>query len=103
MAGHADPVRPTLRAVTDVDLARQPDGKVHFLRARAVIDADGRLHVRPSGGQESHQLKALADANALVVLEDGTGAAAGDEVEVHLLGADRLPSSEPERPAPTRP
>jgi molybdopterin molybdotransferase len=90
MAGHRDPLRPLLRAVTDVDLKRQPDGKVHFLRARAAVAADGRLHVRPAGGQESHQLKGLADANALVVLEDGTGAAAGEEVDVHVLGADRL-------------
>jgi molybdopterin molybdotransferase len=90
MAGHPDPVRPRIRAVTDAALPRHPDGRVHFLRARAAVDGAGRLHVLPSGQQESHQLKALADANALVVLDDGPGAAAGDEVEVHLLGAEHL-------------
>jgi molybdopterin molybdotransferase len=90
MAGHAHPVRPPLRAVTDVDLDRHPDGKIHFLRVRASVGQDGALHVRPSGGQESHQLRALADANALVALADGPGVAAGQEVDVHLLGAERV-------------
>jgi molybdopterin molybdotransferase len=90
MAGHRDLFRPTLRALADVDLPRRPDGKTHFLRASATVDAGGRLHVRPSGGQDSHQLKAMADANALVMQPDGNGARAGDEVDVLVFDADRL-------------
>ena len=85
MMGHADDDldRPALRliAIADDDLRRHPDGKVHF--ARAVITVcDGRLRARSAGGQGSHQLAAMAAANALAVLPDGDGVAAGDEVEV---------------------
>jgi molybdenum cofactor synthesis domain-containing protein len=93
MGGHNETARPTLSGVADVDLPRDPDGKVHLLRALATVDAAGRLHVRPSGGQESHQLMAMADANALVVLPDGPGVRAGDEVGVLLLDAERLRAS----------
>jgi molybdenum cofactor synthesis domain-containing protein len=83
MMGHADDAldRPTLRAIADDDLRRRPDGKVHY--ARVIVTAiDGRLRVRSAGGQGSHQLAAMAAANALAVLPDGPGVAAGDEVEV---------------------
>ncbi len=90
MQGHRDPFRPTLRALADHDLPRRPDGKIHFVRTWARTDIEGRLHVVASGGQDSHQLKALADANALVVLEDGDGARAGDEVRVLVLDGHRL-------------
>ena len=83
MMGHADDAldRPRLRAVADDDLRRHVDGKVHY--ARVVIAAEnGRLHARSAGGQGSHQLAAMAAANALAVLPDGNGVAAGDEVEV---------------------
>ncbi len=90
MAGHRELLRPALRAKSAVALPRQPDGKVHFLRARAVVDPRGQLWVRPAGGQESHQLKALADANALVVLEDGEGVGAGEDVAVLVFDGERL-------------
>ena len=38
--------------------------------------------VRPSGGQESHHLHAMAEANALAVLPDGDGVTAGGRVDV---------------------
>jgi molybdopterin biosynthesis enzyme len=38
--------------------------------------------VRSAGGQGSHQLSALAAANALAVLPDGDGADDGELVEV---------------------
>ncbi len=44
--------------------------------------ADGRAHVRATGGQGSHQLLAMATADALAVLPDGDGVDAGGEVEV---------------------
>jgi molybdopterin biosynthesis enzyme len=46
---------------------------------------DGRCRVRSAGGQGSHQLSAMAVADALAVLPDGDGVGAGDEVDVLLL------------------
>ena len=41
-------------------------------------------------GQDSHHLRAMADANALTVLPDGGGAVAGGIVDVILTDPDRL-------------
>jgi molybdopterin biosynthesis enzyme len=76
--------RPRVLAVADEELRRRRDGKVHFARVIASPGADGREHVRSAGGQGSHQLSALVGANALAVLPDGDGVAAGSEVEVLL-------------------
>jgi molybdopterin molybdotransferase len=85
MMGHTHLARPSLIGVTDTDLGRQPDGKVHFLRVNGTFADDGRYHVRPVGAQGSHQLAATALADALVVLPDGDGVPAGTEVAVLLL------------------
>lgn len=74
-------------------IVRRPDGKTHFLLAVAEVDSDGALRARPAGPQESHQLHTLADANALVVLPDGEGAAAGDRVDVRLLDGEHTGAS----------
>jgi molybdopterin biosynthesis enzyme len=71
-------------AVADEPLLRTVDGKTHFQRVVASQQRDG-WHVRSAGGQGSHQLAALAAANALAILPDGDGAAAGDRVEIMLL------------------
>jgi molybdenum cofactor synthesis domain-containing protein len=89
MAGHPDLMRPRLVAVAAVDLPRQADGKLHLVRAVVSGEAEG-WSVKPSGRQGSHQLRALAAANALVLLPDGPGAARGDKVEVWALDVDRL-------------
>jgi molybdenum cofactor synthesis domain-containing protein len=81
--GYADAQldRPRLRATAVEPIRRRPDGKVHF--ARVVIDAvDGRIEVRSVGGQGSHQLAAMAAANALAVLVDGDGVDVGGTVDV---------------------
>ena len=85
MMGHRDIFRPQLPAIADEALRRQPDGKVHFVRVVATTDDDGRLHVRSSGGQGSHLLRAMALANALAVLPDGDGVDADGPVKVLLL------------------
>ena len=87
MAGFGDGAldRPTVRAVVDEDLRRQPDGKVHYLRVVTRRGEDGRWGVRSAGGQGSHQLAAMAAADGLAVLPDGEGVAAGGEVDVLLL------------------
>jgi molybdenum cofactor synthesis domain-containing protein len=83
MMGRADGEldRPRLKAVADTDIRRRPDGRTHFARVAIVVDA-GRLHARAISGQGSHQLAAMASANALAVLPDGDGVPVGDEVEV---------------------
>jgi molybdopterin biosynthesis enzyme len=85
MAGHHRTARQHVLAVADVDFARQPDGKMHLVRANASFAADGRMHVRPVGAQGSHQLAASATADAIVVLPDGGGVTTGGDVDVVLL------------------
>jgi len=85
MTGHRELFRPELPAVADEALPRRPDGKLHLIRVVATHDADGGLHVRSSGGQGSHLLRAMALANALALLPDGDGVAEGGSVKVVLL------------------
>ena len=85
MMGHAHVARTSLVGVTDVELRRAADGKVHFLRVTGSFGDDGRFHVRPVGAQGSHQLAATALADALVVLPDGPGVPAGTDVAVLML------------------
>lgn len=73
-------------AVADEAMKRHPDGKTHFVRVAARYDdGDGRWHVKPAGGQGSHQLLALARADALAILPDGPGVQLGERVTVVLL------------------
>ncbi len=98
MSGHSHLDRPRMAATAAVDLRRQPDGRLHLARVQAFTGADGALAVRPSGGQASHQLRALAGANALAFLPDGDGVLAGDRVEVMVLDLDGLlPAGEEDR------
>ena len=85
MMGHRHLARPSLVGVADVDLARRPDGKVHFLRVTGAFADDGRYHVQPVSVQGSHQLAATALADALAVVPDGAGLPAGSEVAVLML------------------
>ena len=85
LAGHAELVRPAVRAVAGEPLRRSPDGKAHFVRVAATVE-DGRYVVRSAGGQGSHQLAGLAAANALAVLPDGDGVEPGGAVGVLLVG-----------------
>ena len=85
MMGHQDPVIPPVRGVAGADLHRRPDGKTHFARVHADMQPDGRYSASFSGGQGSHQLSAMAAANALAVVPDGDGVSAGGEVDLILL------------------
>ena len=67
-----------------VPLRRRPDGKTHFARVR-VEYADGEYRVCSAGGQGSHQLSAMAAADALAVLPDGDGLDVGDPVSLLIL------------------
>lgn len=86
MMGHPDPYGRTVLGVADAPLTRpHGDGRTAFLRVSCQFAADGRLHVRPVAGQDSHQLSASAAATGLAVVEDGRRVEAGDELPVHLL------------------
>ena len=65
-------------------LRRRPDGKTHFARVR-VEYADGEFLARSAGGQGSHQLSAMAAADALAVLPDGDGLDEGEPVSLLIL------------------
>ena len=80
-------VRPVIRAMLDL----VGDGRLHVLAVpteRMPKDAarraflrvgvwreDGEIHARPAGGQQSSQLRPLADGNALLVVPEGADAA----------------------------
>ncbi|HEY2428180.1 MAG TPA: gephyrin-like molybdotransferase Glp, partial [Acidimicrobiales bacterium] len=86
MMGHPRIDRAEVAAVADEPLHRRPDGKLHLVRVRVEwSDADGRFHLRSSGGQASNLLRSMALANALALLPDGEGVEAGADVRVRLL------------------
>ncbi|WP_030546401.1 gephyrin-like molybdotransferase Glp [Streptomyces albus] len=81
LMGFAPDGRETIRAICPEGIASSPEGKRQFLRGRY---ADGL--VTPVGGPGSHLVKALADADALIVVpEDTTSVPPGGEVEAILL------------------
>ena len=82
MAGHDDTDLPLLRAISEDSLGHGPDGKTHFVRVEGRIDDTGRWHVRRAGGQGSHQLTAMARADALALAPDGVEIEPGDEVRI---------------------
>ena len=91
MAGHRRIFRPKTQAIVAEPIRRRPDGKLHLVRVVASVGDDGHWRVRPVGGQGSHQLAAAAGANALALVPDGEGVAAGTAVQVLVL-SDGHPS-----------
>jgi molybdenum cofactor synthesis domain-containing protein len=91
MLGMPHAFRPRVTAIVDEDVKRGVDGKTHFDRVHASWSSDGRVHVRRTGPQGSHQLASTAVANAIMAVPDGTGVKAGDEVTVTFLGPDAGP------------
>jgi molybdenum cofactor synthesis domain-containing protein len=87
LAGHRSPLPRPIPAVAVEDFERRPDGKLHLLRVVAAMGPDGRIVVRSAGGQASHQLAAMATANALALVPDGAGVVAGGEVLILLTGS----------------
>lgn len=85
MAGHEPAVVAPVPGVAAEDFRRRQDGKTHFVRVVTEWDGDGRLAARSVGGQGSHQLAATARADALAVLPDGPGVAAGERLDVLSL------------------
>ena len=60
------------------------------MRVVARTDPQGSIRVRPSGGQGSHMLHAMAEANALAILTDGDGIRRGERVELLVLKPDTV-------------
>jgi molybdenum cofactor synthesis domain-containing protein len=90
LSGHRILHRPIISAIADVDLHRESDGKLHLLRAHVHLDALASWRVRTTNGQESHQLHSMSEANSLILLPDGVGVHAGEQVNVLLIDPDRL-------------
>jgi molybdopterin biosynthesis enzyme len=90
LGGHRVLDRLTLNALADLPMTRMPDGKVHFVHVVSRVHDDGRLHVERAARHASHLLNAAADANSIVVLANGDGAALGDEVRVIVLDSNQL-------------
>lgn len=86
LAGHPDHRlhRPAVVGVAADGLRRRPDGKTHLVRVAVTVE-EGRYVARSAGGQGSHQLTAMAAADALAVLPDGEGVPAGSDVALLLL------------------
>lgn len=90
LGGHRALERQVIPATAEAGFDRQPDGKTHFLRALVRLDGRGTWWVRPMDGQESHQLLAMAESNALAVVPDGDGIEAGCILDVIVTDLDRL-------------
>ncbi|MGH2463790.1 MAG: molybdopterin molybdotransferase MoeA [Candidatus Limnocylindria bacterium] len=85
MLGLAGDGRLHVEAVLDEDLRKDPE-RTAYLRVR-VRQTDAGWAARPAGGQLSSQLRALADANGLLVVPAGEPAGrAGHRYETILLG-----------------
>jgi molybdenum cofactor synthesis domain-containing protein len=82
--------RLVVRAILDDDV-RSDAARRAFVRVKlsAAEDLSGRYRATLAGGQGSHVLSALAAANGLAIIPEGTGAlAAGAEVEVIRLDVE---------------
>ena len=78
---------PELRVPLEHDLANDDAGRAQFLRGQVRPDGAGHLTARAvARAQGSHVLTSMLGANALLRLEAGQCARAGDEVAAHLFG-----------------
>ena len=82
--------RPVLKGRLTHDLHSEV-GRLEFVRARAIADAEGGLQATPLAGQGSGVLSTLAAANALIPVAPEIGLVqAGTLVGVQLLGLPEL-------------
>jgi molybdopterin molybdotransferase len=85
MMGRTAPIATPVRATARAAFSRRPDGKVHLDRVRVTV-SDGGYECERAGFQASNVLSGMAAANGLALIPDGDGIAAGEPVEVLLLG-----------------
>jgi molybdopterin molybdotransferase len=86
MMGHRGWGRTVVQALAPEGLPRTRDGKTHFARVRLAVGDDGSVRATSSGGQGSHHLAAMAAADGLAVVPDGTGVEPGGVVTVIVVG-----------------
>ncbi len=86
MAGNPKRLPRSLAAITSEDLRPSRDGRLNLVRVEGAFGADGRLLVRPAGGQQSHQLSGTLSANCLAMVPPGEPIRAGSPVEVIPIG-----------------
>jgi len=85
MSGQAPRSAVKIKAIAAGEFKKRA-GRQDFQRGILSEDEQGRLTVVPASGQGSHQLFALANADALVCLpKQSSGVVAGELVEVWLL------------------
>jgi molybdenum cofactor synthesis domain-containing protein len=85
MMGSERLFRPRVRAVMDEAIMTDP-AKTVFSRVEVAIDDHGVFHARPSGGQSSNVLSALAAADAFGVVPVGVGEVAiGDPISLEMF------------------
>jgi molybdenum cofactor synthesis domain-containing protein len=82
--------RPLITAIAETDLPRRPGPQLNLVRVTARSAPGGVPRVRLSGGQDSHMLRAMAQANGLALLPGGDGVRAGGRVRVLVLDAEWL-------------
>ena len=84
LMGHAPYARPTVTARLTHPIT-SPEGRRQMVRAEVGVDAGG-VYATPVGGHGSHLIGDLASSNALVVVpDDVTSVAAGEQVQVLRL------------------
>lgn len=96
MGGHGATERPRLTALAATPLRRRPDGRRNFVRVSLAPTMNG-WSASPCPGQGSHQIRSMALADGLAVLDDGDGVAEGEPVEVIVTATSVL--GLPERPS----
>ncbi len=85
MQGATKIFRPLIRAVAGVKIVSDPD-RLEFVRVSLSVDDRGRTVANPSGGQGSHMLNALANADAFGLVPVGTDEIrAGQGFDVELF------------------
>ena len=82
-----------MNMVLDSALPRKKDGKIHLVHVVARVHDDGVVHAERAIRHGSHLLSAVAEANALAIVPEGDGLAAGDVVRAMILDADQLSAS----------
>jgi molybdopterin molybdotransferase len=83
---------PARFARLDVDLAREPDGRLHAVPVTCAGDGAGGARVVAAAPGGSHQLGRVVGSNALALVPDGPGLAVGDVVEVVALAGAPWPA-----------
>ena len=86
MAGVTSPLTRPVRAIAAEQLRASRDGRLNLLRVEAAFGPDGLLAVRSTGGQQSHQLSAMASANALALVPSGETVGVGEPVDLLIFG-----------------